>query len=191
MNVDDGLRLDFPSSPRNSNVLVAVYSSECMWLKSMKLRKLFRRAKAERPSNVCPDVLRIENRIQMFCYYNTLAWEILAATLASVIVLATLPFVVTSVPASKILLAISPACALLLLGEVCLVYRLRSFAARWISFPWEDDSTSPRAWIDYVEAGDWKTRRSPRAIGTYAVLIAFIAVAVIIYVWAWFWLGLK
>jgi hypothetical protein len=143
--------------------------------------------KPGKPSKDEYDTLKIENRIQMFCYYNTLAWEILAATLASVIVLATLPFVVTSELRNKMLLEICAICAPVLLGAVCLVYHLRSLAARWISFPSEDDSTSPRAWIDYVEAGDWKTRRSPRGIGTYTVLIVFLAVAAI----AWFWLVLK
>jgi len=138
------------------------------------------------PSTVCPDVLRIENRVQMFCYYNTLAWEILTAVLASVIVLATLPFVVTNMPRSNMLLAIIPACLLLPASAVCLFYYLRNLAARWISLPCEDDSTSPRAWIDYVEAGAWKTRRSPRAFRTYGILIVSIALALIIY----FWLGL-
>lgn len=161
----------------------------------MKLPSRLRRAKSERPperpSNVCPDVLRIENRIQMFCYYNTLAWEILAAVFASVIVLATLPFVVTDALRANMLRAIIPACVLLPVGAACLFYYLRNLAARWISFPWECDPTSPRAWIDYVEAGDWETRRSSRACRTYVVLIAFIALALVYCVWAWFWVGLR
>lgn len=158
-----------------------------------RLRSRLFGAKPERPpSTVCPDVLRIENRIQMFCYYNTLAWEILAAVFASVIVLATLPFVVINGPRCNILGAIITTCTLLLVGALFLFHYLRNFAARWISLPCEKDSTSPRAWIDYVEAGDWdcKRRRSPRARGTYAALIFLIAIALFYCVLTWFWVGL-
>ncbi len=162
-----------------------------MRLKLMKLFDLFRRAKAERPENMGADILRIENRTQMFCYYNTLALEILAATLASVIALETLPFVVNNELRNKMFLPINAGCTLILVGGAYLFYHLRSLAARWISFPWEDDRTSPKAWIDYVEIGDWKTRRSPREIITDTGLIAFIVAAAIIGVSAWFWFGLK
>jgi hypothetical protein len=56
--------------------------------------------------------------------------------------------------------------------------------------PCENDSASPRAWIDYVEAGDWKTRQSPRARYTYTALIASIVVGLIIYVVTLHWFGL-
>jgi hypothetical protein len=153
----------------------------------------FRKVKPERPSKVCPDVLRIENRIQMFCYYNTLAWAILAATLASDIVLATLPFVVACDIRSIVLPPIIVVCLFLPVGGGLAVYRLRNLAARWVSYSledsWEDDSMSPRAWIDYVEAGNWEMRRPARACGTYAVVIGLLAV--VEWISAWLWLSVS
>jgi hypothetical protein len=135
---------------------------------------------SERQLEACRDVLKIENRLQMFCYYNTLAWEILAATLASDIALATLPFVVATDLRSTVLLPVIPVCLFLPLGGGYAVYRLRDYAARWVSYPlhdsWEDASTSPRALIDKVEEGNWKMTPPPRAFETYAYLTALLAI---------------
>ncbi len=125
----------------------------------------------------------------MFCYYNTLAWEILGATLAIVIVLATLPFVTKDIPSYKTLFALTDAIALLLLiGGGFAVYHLRGLAVKWISFPWENPAMTPQAWIDYVETGHWQMNRSHRAIETYAVLFSLLIAGVVyILVSAWFW----
>jgi hypothetical protein len=133
------------------------------------------------PERQGPDVLRIENRIQMFCYYNTLAWEILAATDAVVIVLATLPFVANSeFTKTGYYAAFNYAAAIFLItGGGLVVYRLRRLAARWIQLPWENDRTSPKAWVDYVEVGDWRTSFSPRAKGTNIMLIVILALGVV------------
>jgi hypothetical protein len=138
------------------------------------------------------EILHVENRIQMFCYYNTLAWEILTAALASVIVLGTLPFVVSPAPRCNMLLVIFISCVVLLAGAGFLFRHLRNFGARWISLQEEDDSTSPRAWIDYVEAGDWdpKTHLSPRADETYAIVIISIVLALAYILWTWRFVGL-
>ncbi len=45
--------------------------------------------------------IKTENRIQMFCYYHTLAWQMFAATIATVIVLATLPLLVNINPSRQ------------------------------------------------------------------------------------------
>jgi len=136
------------------------------------------------------ETLKIENRIGMFCYYNTLAWEIFGATLAIVIVLATLPFVTNETfRDDKMFFAVTDAVAVMLLifGGFA-VYHLRSLAIKWISFPWENYSMTPSAWIDYVETGSWQMNRSHRAIETYAILFGLITAGVAyILVSAWFW----
>lgn len=124
----------------------------------------------------------------MFCYYNTLAWEILAAAMASATVLATLPFVAptvaaTELPEKRFLISLI---AVILVVGAGLFIRLRVFASRWISIEPEDDRTSPRAWIDYVERGGWKTRHSPRTRYTNIFLIAALGVALILFVLALF-----
>lgn len=48
------------------------------------------------------------------------------------------------------------------IGGVLVVVHLRNLAVRWIELPWEDGRMSPKAWIDYVEIGNWKPRASPR-----------------------------
>jgi hypothetical protein len=125
--------------------------------------------------------IKIENRIQMFCYYHTLAWQMFAATIATVIVLATLPFLVNINPSRQFTYFVfDEVCTVLILGGgLYLVHRLRGYGARWISFPTEDDSVSPRAWIDYVETGEWRTRRSDRArTFDYFLISVFLAGAV-------------
>jgi hypothetical protein len=182
-----------------------------MWMQELKRRvnpffeKLYRdvlKISIERPPTVCREVLKIENRLQMFCYYNTLAWAILAATLASDIVFATLPFgVASSALRSKVLCPVILVCVVLPLGGGLAVYHLRNLAARWISFPlegyWKDDPMSLRKTIDYVEAGNWEMCRPPRACPTYAVMIGLLAVVewISAYLWLsvsgllWLWLS--
>jgi hypothetical protein len=119
----------------------------------------------------------------MFCYYNTLAWEFFIATVVSVVAFATLPLVVRPEYASRVFLGVMVLSALALTGSGCLVFYLRRLAVRWINLPWEGDSKSPQAWIDYVEAGNWRQPKSPRAGKTYAALFGFIVMFLVI----WFW----
>lgn len=134
------------------------------------------------------EVLKIENRLRMFCYYNTLAWEILAAILASDIALATLPLVVTDGLRSTVLVLVFLPWLLLPIGGGCVVYHLRKLAAMWVSFSlqdcedssWKDASTSLRAMIDYVEIGNWGFTPPPRAYETYRNMVLSLAAVEII-----------
>ncbi len=126
----------------------------------------------------------------MFCYYNTLAWEILAATDAVVIILATLPFVANNQFSNAWHYAAfnyGAAIFLLIVGGL-IVRHLRSFATRWIKFDWEREDTSPKEWIDYVEAGDWKPSPSLRTKETNKMLYFVLGLGVAyIIVSALFW----
>jgi hypothetical protein len=100
----------------------------------------------------------------MFCYYNTLAWSILAAITAAALVFAVLPFVVATELSKQppFFVFIEGLAGGLLVVGLHRVGRLRDLAARWICLPEDDKLTSPKKWIDYVEAGPWVTDYSDR-----------------------------
>jgi hypothetical protein len=122
------------------------------------------------------DALRPENRMQMFCYYNTLAWEVLAVTIAAVIVLATLPFVVifNSVYKDTYFFFNEAFAGLMFAGGIFITYRLRGYAAKWAHLPNEDYSTSIRAWIDWVETSPRPPSPSTRATRTNIFMLFFV-----------------
>ena len=81
------------------------------------------------------DVLKIENRLQMFCYYNTLAWQVLAATSAAAIVLVTLPFIVgPGAPNKFMYFVLNEAFAFVILGGgLYFTYRTLGYAVKWLT----------------------------------------------------------
>jgi hypothetical protein len=123
------------------------------------------------------DALRPENRMQMFCYYNTLAWEVLAATIAAVIVLATLPFAVGPNLANKDMYFVfnETFAGLIFAGGIFFTYRIRGYAVMWAHLPTEDYSTSIRAWIDWVETSPRQTSPSTRATTTNIFMLFFVS----------------
>lgn len=101
--------------------------------------------KYPRPREDRHGILRIENRIQMFCYYNTLAWTMLAAIIAAAVIFATLPLIVSNeLGKDPRFFVFTEAVALVLLAAgVYGVGQLRTYAARWICLPEDEESTSP------------------------------------------------
>lgn len=108
----------------------------------------------------------------MFIYYNTLAWQILAATVAAVIALGTLPFIVAhNIGHDLTYFIFNEGFALVFfVCGVLLVYRIRSYAVKWVQFRNEDYPHSVRTIIDQVEIG----YPSPiRATTTNLIMICF------------------
>jgi hypothetical protein len=163
-------------------------------------RSPFRKAKPAEGVNNNVDILRIENRLRMFAYYHTLAWQILGAILAIAVALATLPFLATkpNIDANFFLITDGVAVALLIIGGFG-VYWLRRLGDRWIRLPiqvpqnqqdkWER-AVNPQARIDIVEKGKWKAPSSPRTKTTYIGLVVFIFLGVlyvVISICFWLW----
>jgi hypothetical protein len=137
------------------------------------------------------DVERPEIRIQMFCYYNTLAWQILAATVAAAIVLATLPYAIGLHLRNKDMYFWfnEVFAAVIFAGGFFAYYRLRAYAAIWVQFRNENYPTSLRARIDRVETGHQRASASIRAAITNLFMLLFIVLGagyVIISALLWF-----
>jgi len=120
-----------------------------------------------------------EIRIQMFCYYHTLAWQIFAAILATVLVLATLPFLADG---KESYFFFDEVCTLLVLGGgLCLVRHLRIYGDKWVSFSSENDRIIPRMWIDQIEIGNWKTNRTREfdkfLVGLFIAMVLYIVLS--------------
>ena len=121
------------------------------------------------------DVGETDVRLQMFSYYNTLAWAILAATIAAVVALGTLPFFLSNLGDFRLMIF---ACdetfaALVFAGGLWLTYHIRAYAVKWVCFPGENYATSLQRRIDYIETGVWQANPSIRAKATNTFTIAF------------------
>ncbi len=140
------------------------------------------------------DTLKTENRIQMFIYYNTLGWAILAATLAAVTVLGTLPFVVRENFGKNPMFFFfnEGVTALLFFGGILFMRRIRRYALRWIHSTNENYLVSLRGQIDWVEIGPWTGRPPDRAKQTdvFLFVLALLgAVYLAISIFFWYSLG--
>jgi len=126
------------------------------------------------------DPLSVDNRIRMFIYYNTLAWQILATTIAAVIALGTLPFVVAhNIGRNLMYFVLNEGFAsAFFVGGVLLVYRIRAYAVRWVQFRNEDYSHSLRILIDQVEIG-YPVVAPVRATTTNLIMIWFALLGVV------------
>jgi hypothetical protein len=127
--------------------------------------------------------LNVDNRIQMFIYYNTLAWQILAATIAAVIALGTLPFVVVhNIGRNFMYFIFNEGFAFaFFLGGVLLFYRIRAYAVRWVQLRNEDYPHSLRILIDQVETG-YQVTAPARGTTTNLIIIWFVSLGIVYFV---------
>jgi hypothetical protein len=142
------------------------------------------------------DTLTVDNRIQMFCYYNTLAWEVLAVTVAGVLALATLPFVVINQLAGNVWYFIfSETLSVVFLAVgVWFMHHIRGYALRWVLLPGEDYYRGLQGWIDWIETGRyWPPPRTRGALTTrYMVLVAMLGgISFVISAVFFFWFVIK
>ena len=133
----------------------------------------------------------LEIRMQMFCYYNTLAWQMFAATIAAVIALATLPFFVAPFLTHKdTYFWFNEAFAgLIFIGGVFSWHRVRTYAIKWVHFQGEDYYYTPRWWIDQVEKSPLQRSPTRRATETILFMLFFAvlgAAYVVVAAYVWF-----
>jgi hypothetical protein len=133
--------------------------------------------------------LTTQDRIQMFCYYNTLAWEILAVTIAGVIVLGTMPLIVShELGKNATYFVVNEVFAGVFFGGgVSLMWKIRTYADRWISWPGSNSFVTIQKTIDRIEMQPWKASSS-RTVTTWRYMILFVVVVLLYFAFqAFFW----